>query len=408
MGTKRILNDWLTGYLEYVQDTEPPKSFHTWAGISMVAGALQRRVWTRYGHQFIYPNLYIILVGKSGGARKGTAMGIGRDILDEVPAIEVVAESITPEKLINRLAELSGRSSFNVRVNTNDGTIDRAQAQAAITCFSEELSVFLEQKDIRFLSHLTDFYDSRDEWRYETKNRGEDHIHGICFNLLGATAPDWMQSMLPQEAVGGGFTSRCIFIFEERKGKSVPEEPYTEWHVQRRTELINDLNIISNLSGPYQLSSEARAKYNEWYRTEDANIAKGKYPIDDPRFAGYCERRANHIRKLMMVCCASRSNQSVIEEVDFARALNLLLTAEKKMPKAFGGLGRSAYSEAVELVLDYLIVHGECTRSQLMRQYYRDIDSGTLKIVEEVMEHMKIVKIRHDTSRNEVIYKLIK
>lgn len=403
----RKLGDWLTAYLEYVQDTEPPKSFHTWVGISMIAGALQRRVWTQYGHSMLYPNLYVILVGKSGGARKGTAMKIGRDILNDVQNISVVAESITREKLIQKLSELSGASSFGIRPNSDSGTVERSQAQAAITCFSEELAVFLEQKDIKFLSNLTDFYDSHDEWKYETKNRGESHIHGICFNLLGATAPDWMQSMLPQEAVGGGFTSRCIFIFEERKGKSVAEEPYTNWHKERRGELIHDLNIIANLSGPYTLSPEAREMYNEWYLAEDKKISRGEYPIDDPRFVGYCERRANHIRKLMMICVASRSNQQVIEAVDFNRAKSLLIAAEKKMPKAFGGLGRSAYSEAVELVLDYLIVHKKCTRRDLMRQYYRDIDSQTLRVVEEVLEHMKIVKISVNPSSREVTYELL-
>jgi len=403
----RKLNDWLTGYLEYVQDTEPPKSFHTWVGLSIIAGALQRRVWTQWGHQVLYPNLYVVLVGKSGGARKGTAMKIGRDILKEVSTVEIVAESITREKLIQKMADLSGRSSFGIKIDPIKGTVGRSQAQAAITCFSEELAVFLEQRDIKFLSNLTDFYDSHDSWSYETKNKGESHIHGICFNLLGATAPDWMASMLPQEAVGGGFTSRVIFIFEERKGKSVAEEVYTSWHVKRKEELVNDLQIISNLAGPYELSPEARKAYNEWYTEEDKKIARGIYPIDDVRFVGYCERRANHVRKLMMILVASRSNQTVIEKIDFDRALELLLKAEIKMPKAFGGLGKSAYSEAVEMVLDYLIAHKKCTRKDLMRQFYRDIDSQTLKVVEEVLDHMKIVKIRTNPGTNETTYELI-
>ena len=103
----RQLGDWLTGYLEYTKDTEPPKSFHTWIGLSMIAGALQRKVHTRYGHAVIYPNLYIILVGKSGGARKGTAMKIGKDILKDVQGVELVAESITREKLIVKFEEAS-------------------------------------------------------------------------------------------------------------------------------------------------------------------------------------------------------------------------------------------------------------------------------------------------------------
>ena len=393
----RQLGDWLTGYLEYTKDTEPPKSFHTWIGLSMIAGALQRKVYTRYGHAIIYPNLYIILVGKSGGARKGTAMKIGKDVLKDVQGVELVAESITREKLIVKFEEVS-------RPRLCSDNIMRTQA--AMTCFSEELSVFLGQKDIKFLSDLTDFYDSADDWKYETKNRGDQHIQGICFNLLGATAPDWMQSMFPQEAIGGGFTSRVIFVFEERKGKTIPEEVYTDYHVKLRGQLVNDLSIISNLSGEFRRTDSAREEYNKWYVSEEKKMQNGVFAVDDSRFAGYCERRANHIRKLSMVVSASRSNELVIDKIDFDRALDLMTSAEKKMHKVFGGLGRSQYSEAVEMVLDYLLVHKSAKRSEIMRMFYRDIDSNTLKIVEEVLTHMKVVRIHVDPINNEVRYEL--
>lgn len=392
----RKLGDFITSYLEYVKDTEPPKSYHTWIATSMIAGALQRRVFTKWGHATLYPNLYVILVGKSGGARKGTAMKIGKDILKETP-IELVAEAITPERLIQKFEET--HASFA----TAAGNLI---FQSAMTCFSEELSVFLEQKDIKFLSQLTDFYDSHDDWKYETKNRGDQHIHGICFNLLGATAPDWMSSMFPQEAIGGGFTSRVIFIYEEKKGQTVPEEVFNEWHEERRLELINDLNIIAQISGEYTVSADARQFYNKWYIQQDKLIARGKYPVSDSRFTGYCERRSAHIRKLSMAMAASRTNKTVIELIDMERALNMLETAEKKMAKSFGGMGKSQYSEAVEMVLDYIMVHKVVKRSELMRQFFRDIDSQTLKVVEEVLTHMKVIQICIDPVANETVYKL--
>ena len=393
----RILGDWLTSYLEYVKDTEPPLSFKAWTAISAIAGAMQRKCWTQYGRESVYCNMYIILVGKSGGARKGTAMNPVKDIIKEVQGMTLVAEKITGEKLIRKLADCC------VSLPCSDGVI---RTQAALTCFSGELSVFIGQRDVGFLASLTDFYDSHDEWKYETKNMGEDHIQGICLNLLGATAPDWMQSMFPQEAIGGGFTSRVVFIFEERKAKSIPNEPWTEWHIQRKNELVNDLNIISNMAGSFTRTKEVIELYNDWYIKQDKLIASGNYPVADPRFAGYCERRATHMRKLMMIMSASRSGKMVIEAVDFQRALDLIEKAELNMHKSFGGLGKSVYSEAVELVLDYLLVHKKASRREIMRKFYRDIDSGTLKIVEEVLENMKVMRKHLDTENNEVIYHL--
>ncbi|NNK80033.1 MAG: DUF3987 domain-containing protein [Flavobacteriales bacterium] len=341
--------------------------------------------------------MYIILVGKSGGARKGTAMGIGRDIMKDVQGISMVAESITRERLIQKLEE--SNRPFSI-----DGS-SQMKVQSAMTCFSPELSVFLGQQDIKFLADLTDFYDSADDWKYETKNRGDQHIHGICFNFLGATAPDWLQSMLPKEAIGGGFTSRVVFIFEEAKAQSVPSEPYHDWHIQRREALINDLNIISNLVGEYTFSDEARRAYEQWYVAEDKKYVRGDYPVDDPRFVGYCERRATHVRKLTVIMSASTRNSLIVELDDFTRALELLKSAEVKMAKSFGGLGRSTYSEAVEMILDYLIVTKKCTRKALMRQFYRDIDPATLTVVEEVLTQMDVVKITL-AERGDKIYEL--
>ena len=215
----RVLNDWLSGYIEYTSGSEPPLSYHTWVGISIIAGALQRRCKLQWGFECIYPNMYVILVGPSGRARKGVALGLGKDILAST-GIAMSSEAITKEALIRAM-----RGSIT-NFQGADGII---KFHCSITAFSEELSVFLGQNDIKFLANLTDWYDSKDKWTYETKGSGTDELQGVCFNLLGATAPDWLQSMLPQEAVGGGFTSRVIFIVEDKKGKTVPR------HIDRKS-----------------------------------------------------------------------------------------------------------------------------------------------------------------------------
>ena len=213
---KRELNDWISAYLKYVENTEPPISYHTWTAVSMIAGALQRKVYLNWGHDTIYPNMYIVLIGPSGRARKGTAMNIGKDILKDI-GISMTSESITREALI--------RDMKDAVTNFPDATTGKVRFHCSLTALSEELSVFLGQNDIKFLADLTDWYDSRDSWTYRTKGSGTDKIQGVCFNILGATAPDWLQSILPQEAVGGGFTSRIIFVVEETKAGIHMDQP---------------------------------------------------------------------------------------------------------------------------------------------------------------------------------------
>lgn len=391
----RELSDWLTGYIKYTENSEPPLSYHTWCGIGVIAGALQRKCWLEWGFEIIYPNMYVVLVGPSGRTRKGTALRIAREILNEVPGVTLASQSVTREALIGAM-----KRSIN-NFPDPDGVI---HFHCSMTCFSEELSVFLGENDIKFLASLTDWYDSHRKWEYETIGRGLDSIQGVCFNLIGATAPEWLQTMLPQEAVGGGFTSRVIFVVEEQKRRSVPKHILTETEKNIQKALVRDLERISQLCGPFTFDGDGESAYTSWYEGEDAKMAKGNFPIDDPRMASYADRRASHLRKLMMVMSASRGDDMKLGKGDFDRALSVLTTAERKMHKTFGGLGQSRYSAVTEKVMQHIQSMGTVTRSSLMQKFYRDVDSQSLKIIEDLMEMTHLVEIKHSPMTSEKIY----
>lgn len=392
----RQLKDWLNSYLEFTEETEPPRSYHTWVGISMIAAALKRRCYMMRGHRKVHPNLYVVLIGPSGKCRKGSAMGIGRDMIKDA-RIQVTSESITREALIRAM-----RESVESFQNPSTGGIE---FHCSLYCMSEELSVFLGQGQITFLSDLTDWYDARDEWKYETKGSGTDDIQGVCFNLLGATASDWLQSILPDEAIGGGFTSRIIFIVEERKGKTIPEEPPPDVSLEKA--LITDLESISTISGEYKFNEEAHEMYKEWYKEQESRIDSGNPPISDPRFAGYCDRRATHLRKLSMILCASRTENRLVAPYDFERGRKILEAAEINMGRTFGGLGKARFSEATEKVLEVLMQRKEISRSELLRMFYRDMDAFTLEVVEKVLIQMKVVDITIIPDKDEKVYRYV-
>jgi len=356
-------------------------------------------VYLSWGFERIYPNLFIVLVGPSGKARKGIALGIAKELLSNVPGVSVAPEATSREAVI--LAMKRAISNFQ---DATDGII---KFHCAITAFSEELSVFLGQSDIKFLANLTDWYDSKENWAYETVGRGRDSLQGLCFNLLGATAPDWLQSMLPQEAVGGGFTSRVIFVVEDKKGKTVAKHQLTRTETELGEALRRDLERITQLSGQVRFSEKGEAAYIAWYEEQDRLLNKGEAAIEDPRFAGYCERRSTHLRKLMMLTSVSRGDSKEMTEHDFDRALKILKSTELKMHRTFGGLGAAKYSAVTEKVIEYLRAIGTTTRSALLAKFYRDVDAPTLKIIEEVMTQMGVVKITLIPDKGEKVYNWI-
>lgn len=373
----RQLGDFLTAYLEYTKDTESPTQYHLWCGISAIASALQRKVYLPWGVETIFPNLYVVLIGPSGRCRKGVAMGIMQDIVREVK-IPHTAETITREKLIRR---------FKDSISSYEDPEKGIQFHCSLSTFSEELHVFLGEQDKKFLADLTDFYNCKVTWTYDTKNQGTDTIQNICYNILGATAPEWLSSILPQEAIGGGLTARMIFVVEEEKKSWITRPPKPDFDL--REKLIRDLEQIYIMGGKVTFSEEALIVNDEFYLSQ----RDSKKGVKDPKFETYNERRGTTIRKLAMIMSASRNSSRKVEKEDVVRAINILEAVEVKMPRVFRTLGKARYAELTLLVFDYIVKHKRVPQTQILRVFFMDIDNYTLDIITQNLVGMKVIRI---------------
>lgn len=356
----RKLDDWIESYLQFTENSEPPTTYKKWTAISLIASVLQRKCKLEWGPITFYPNMYIVLVGPSGRCRKGTAMGIGHKFLRDL-GIKLAAEATTREALIRSLEESGEEQGFSVS-ETGD-MFDHA----SLTIFSPELTVFLGYNNQQLISDLTDWYDCRDEWEYRTKNSGVNTIKGVYVNLIGATTPDLVRSALPQDSVGGGLTSRIIFISEFEKSKVVPFPFLSQEDLNMHEDLAHDLEAIYTLRGGFKITDEFKKVWYKWYTNAEENP-----PFkDNPKFEGYVNRRANHILKLCMILSASEGDDMVIKSSTILRAIDTLEEVEKKMPTVFYGHGTSDNSDLTGRVLQTVAAMGDkgVHVNQLMRTY---------------------------------------
>ena len=381
---KRNCDDWLTTYLHYVDNTESPLSYHTWVGLSVIAGTLQRRVFIRrQDKEVIYPNQYIVLVGPPGRVRKGTAIAIGRGLLEEV-GIPLAAERVTKEALVRFMKK--NLATFP------DPKTGIPQLHCSVTCIAEELAVLLGQKDVELLAFLTAWYDSRDDWSYDTKTQGKDELLGMCFNFLAATAPDWLPSILPIEAISGGWTSRCIFVVEYRARKIVSALTPPKGIKELQKKLLLDLEQIRAISGEMVLTTEAQGAYEEWYQHYREEEEQGRSPVGDPRLDGYVSRRATIAFKTAVAVSASRSNDLTITIKDWHRTIKLLEAVEKNMPRVFAGIGHSRLSSVTASIMHFIQARKTVRRSQVLQVFYADIDDYTMESVERMLVKMHAIE----------------
>jgi len=297
--------------------------------------------------------------------------------------IKIASESITREALIRELK------------SSNDSHIDQAgrpHLHSSLTVFSEELTVFLGYNNQQLMADLCNWYDCGDTWTYRTKNMGTDDIVGVWFNLYGATTPDLLQTTLPRDAIGGGLTSRIIFVYEFKKGKTVVDPFLSDEEKEIERKLLLDLDRICLLSGEFKMTPGFLEKWMTWYASQESRTGG---VFDDYKFGGYVERRPTHMMKLAMLSCASRTNSMVIDESDFHRAIQVLELTEIKMIHTFSGIGRLETSDITQKIMVFLKHGGEVTFGHLLSFFYQDITKRELEQVVDSLRTIGFVDVTH-------------
>ena len=369
----RHLNNWLESYRDLMLDTEPAGIFDTWVGYSVIASALRRKTWLQLGRLIYFPNIYVVLVADPGVARKTQAIKHGVSFLTTVPDIIMSSDSATKEAMTDDI-EASALDELQM-----DGTQLR---HSSLSIISKEFESFLGQKkeNTRMLTSLTDLFDCPDEWSSRTRHSGSTKIVRPWLNLLAATTPDSLASSLPASAVGGGLTSRIMFVWAEKKKKSVAIPSMTPEEIIMQEKLTKDLYQISRITGEYVMADSCIKKWVAWYDTYDEDES-GVRVCTDKSFSGWYSRKPTYIIKVAMLCAAAESNTLVLEWRHIECAMQEVLNVEHVMGNAFKAIGKSDISAEVSSVEQIIRSYKWISEKQLMTIIWRDIDSSKFENV---------------------------
>ena len=389
----RNLNDWIEGFLQLTENSEPPYLFRKWTAISCIASALQRKCSVDWGTSLkFYPNLFIVLVGPSATG-KGTAMNPGLDIISEIPAIRMSAQATSLQALIRRLKETN--------LTDVDMVSGKQTYHSSMTIFSKEFTVFLGYHNSELMAALCDWYDCDRKWSYETISRDKEEITGVWVNLIGGTTPDLIQSSLPIDSIGGGLTSRIIFIYEEKKGKLVTIPTQTPEERELFKLLVYDLEKISLLSGKFKFTPNFVSEWDRWCRYADVNP-----PFYDSKFDGYVGRRRTHLMKLSMVISASHGQHDLVLSIDDLKtAVKFLEEAEVKMEMVFKGVGKSDISSMINKASAYIIQSKikEIPFFEFARFFSNDMDKNMMDRVIRTLEATNTIRYITRPGANDII-----
>jgi len=408
---KEYQDDFIDLYLDYTKGQESPRDFHFWTAVSLISGAVGRKIWLPRGHDMLYPNHYVILVAGSAMSRKSSAINIGVGLLRRATQNKIdsglthgistiLSGKMTPEALCRAISSrgLEGMLETDAKPVVADNT------SRPCYLFSSELGVFLSKaaQSNGLVDLLIDWYDCPDVFEYITKTSGSDYVYEVFISLLSATTPDWIAQNVTSSVFNQGFVGRVIFVHSERSDIRIAHPVVDSVLEKLRDRLVTHIEHRMGMAGEMELTRDAWDYFEAWYNKREES------PGLDNVQSGFFGREHTHVLKLAMTFSIARRRTLKIHKVDIKDAIG-------KIAHTFDGL-TAIFKEVryANEIFETKIVEGvikdakTIDRSTLLRNVYRKMNKDKLDECLSILKAAGVinedVKTRKGGGRAKITY----
>lgn len=338
-----------SGFLRsYVQNcidsTDAPPVFHLGVGLVILGAAMGNRVHIpSYGHQIVYPNIWLVLIAPSGFMRKSTALNLGKSLLVQAVPKRMLPDDFTPEKLADILK-------------------DEAAGIMTISEFTKILQILDRDYNRGAKEMLTELYDSPAHYVIQRKMGGKTTITDAAISLLGATTLDWLQERVKKRDLEGGFLARFLFLPATQRGPRITEIPDIAHSI--RLSLTDHLKSVAEMEGVADFSLVNKI-YNDWLYKYERHVESGGMPSE---LTGVYSRTGVTARKLAVIFQASlKPGELKISPDAMQSAMAFIEYIHQATAQVARGFGDSWFEKQLIKARQFIISReGRVTREELM------------------------------------------
>jgi hypothetical protein len=276
--------------------TEASRTYHLAAFLTAVGAALGRSVYLQHAGT-IYPNLFTVIVGPSGGARKSTALDFCIQFLEKINTEIGIERTIdSREGFIQRLQDVAKEKK---RIGEGVCALVRLG----------ELRSLIDKTRMEGLRNivpaLCDAYDCPSSLVVQTR-QNPLKVESPTVSMFAATTKRWIEG-LSEEDMEGGLGNRIAWVPGE-PGNPIPHPPGRDW--ARWDQLVATVRErvdqwIKKGSSKFSLAADTRPLWEKIYGELYG------HRNDEALIAVLCERLQNHCLKTALIFAALDGTEQI-------------------------------------------------------------------------------------------------
>jgi len=309
-------NDFVESYKRYTKKiSDAPAKYQELIALSIVSTLLSRQVYMPwFNDSYLYPNLYIVLIGKSTVMRKSESIS---------SAIKII-RNITPDRVFP--SQFTQEALFGLLEDKPVGIIGWSE-------FGGFLAGATKSYMAGTKSFLTELYDCPDI--IEKKLVGESYtIENPYINILSGTTINYFKEWITETDTFGGFYGRFLYmpcIPKDKNGYMV--DPLEDQHTAEKNKLMLYLKEISKIKGKFTQSEESKYWLDKWLIDNNKELENFD---DTDRRQSFYGRFDAYIRKLAMLYEISASGNLVISGDSAKRAIRMMNILKESLNQLIG------------------------------------------------------------------------
>lgn len=363
--------------------------FNVWGAYVSLSAAIGRRVWLPFADRYTYANLYVMYVGKAGNG-KSTAMGFVRKLIYETDSKIQVSGSVETAQY-TWVFMAGDKTNPDKIIEGNCLELVRAPSGALVEShpyliLANEFINFISTDDKNWISGLNDIFD-QDIFRYSTKNKGTNVVHGPYVVMLAALTNEGASEMQKNNIIQSGLARRTIFQYGERDFENPKPWPIlTPEQVAAYGRCLAHMKVLRKVAGQFTVTDDAMSWWMNWY-CENSRMV----PKRSPTVESWYSSRPDQVKKLAMLTSLSESTDLIIRPQHFIDADAWLQVLEKDLYKIFGGAGRNELAGVSVKVIEFLAAQPEpIAKKRLITRLWNNIpgrDPG--REIDNIINYLK-------------------